>query len=113
QHQVEDDEIGRLERRGGERLVAVRGRVDVVARLGERDLQRAPDGSLVVDHEDALVAAHRASPSGVGAAGIETVSVVPAPFAGWRVTVAPFAAASPWAMARPRPDPGAVPLRPR
>ena len=61
-----------------------------------------------------MLAAHRAGRSGAVGAGIETVTVVPPSGSGGSsAIVAPLAAASPFAIARPRPEPGAAAVRPR
>ena len=53
QEQVEDDRLGRLQRRRAQRLLGGRRRRDVVARAAQVRLQRAEELRLVVDDEDA------------------------------------------------------------
>src|SRR6476661_3013823 len=110
QHQIEDHEVGRRERRRGQRLGGAGRRGYPVARLRERDLERPPDRALVVDDEDQRLAAHGPL---APAAGSSRTKVLPPPgVSAERRTSPPLATASPRAIARPSPDPGTSRVRP-
>src|SRR5205814_8183660 len=62
QQQIEDDRVGRAERRGGERLRRGGGRIDVVPGATEVRRERTPE--LRRDVDDEYPTAHETTPAG-------------------------------------------------
>src|SRR5581483_3618519 len=104
ENEVEDHGVRRTHGGARQRLLARRGRVDVVARSAQARLERAQDLRLVVDDEDA----RHAGTGAPTAAGSSTTKCAP-PSAGSARSVPPFASTKPRAIARPRPAPPCSP----
>ena len=114
QQQVEQHEVGRLERDLRERVGARPHDVHVVAGGLERGLERALDGALVVDDQHPCAAsAHARTSSLTFMAGSTMRMHVPPPGASSIVSVPALASTKPRAIASPRPVPPAPPPRPR
>ena len=101
------DRVGRVQRRRGQRLRGGRRRLDLVARAAQVRRERAQELRLVVDDEDARL--HDADPAGKRAAGQREAGARAAAARGSSSSVAPFDAAKPRAIARPRPSAGLHP----
>ena len=107
QQQVEDDRVGRLQRRGAERLLGGRRRVDVVAGAAQVR-RRARAGTAARRRRPGC-----ASLTAGGSAASVSRAHVPPPSRGSSSSCTPFTSAKPRAIARPRPAPLALPACPR
>ena len=88
--EVEDDCLGRARGRLRQRLLAGGGGVHLVAGAAERRLERAQDLRLVVDDEDAAMAAHASASTGTSTSGSASTKDAPCPCRDSAQTRPPF-----------------------